>query len=219
MRSKLFVPASRPELFAKALSSAADAISFDLEDAVDGQAKPAARAALKSWLQGDPSALRDKQIVVRVNPVGSVHFSADLDAVVWPGLHVLNLPKVEDPAMVMAAAAALDRMEPTRGLQQGVRLLMNIESPRGLRRAAEIAAAHPRIMGLQIGFGDLLAPLGISSSEPFATQSVRLTVCMAAAEAGIEAFDGAYVDIANPIGFRKDALLQPRFVLRVSGRH
>ncbi len=34
MRSKLFVPASRPELFSKALASAADAISFDLEDAV-----------------------------------------------------------------------------------------------------------------------------------------------------------------------------------------
>ena len=47
MRSKLFVPGSRPELFAKALASAADAISFDLEDAVTEERKGAARAAVR----------------------------------------------------------------------------------------------------------------------------------------------------------------------------
>ncbi len=206
MRSKLFVPASRPELFPKALASAADAISFDLEDAVDEQAKPMARAALAPWLRGDLAALRGKQIVVRVNPVDSLHFAADLEAVVWQGLDVLNLPKIEDAAAVKAAAEALSRIERSRGLKRAVTLLVNIESPQGLRRAAEIAAAHPRIMGLQLGFGDLFAPLGIASSEPFATQSARLAVRMAAAEAGVEAFDGAYVNIANPAGFRRDAL-------------
>ena len=53
MRSKLFVPASRPELFAKALASAADAISFDLEDAVAPERKAMARAALNDLLRGD----------------------------------------------------------------------------------------------------------------------------------------------------------------------
>ncbi|MEI7568784.1 MAG: aldolase/citrate lyase family protein, partial [Alcaligenaceae bacterium] len=53
MRSKLFVPASRPELFAKALASAADAISFDLEDAVEERSKPAARVALQTLFKED----------------------------------------------------------------------------------------------------------------------------------------------------------------------
>ena len=43
MRSKLFVPGGRPELFAKALVGPADALSFDLEDSVPGEAKTRAR--------------------------------------------------------------------------------------------------------------------------------------------------------------------------------
>ena len=46
MRSKLFVPGSRPELFSKAMDSEADAISIDLEDAVAPAAKDEARAAI-----------------------------------------------------------------------------------------------------------------------------------------------------------------------------
>ncbi|MBI1727475.1 MAG: CoA ester lyase, partial [Candidatus Rokubacteria bacterium] len=50
MRSKLFVPASRPELFAKALAGDADAISFDLEDAVQETRKDEARRAVQTFL-------------------------------------------------------------------------------------------------------------------------------------------------------------------------
>ena len=49
MRSNLFVPGSRPELFAKALAGSADALSFDLEDAVPDERKPRARA-VAGWL-------------------------------------------------------------------------------------------------------------------------------------------------------------------------
>ena len=44
IRSKLFIPGSRPELFEKAAGSAADALSFDLEDAVAQEKKAEARA-------------------------------------------------------------------------------------------------------------------------------------------------------------------------------
>jgi citrate lyase subunit beta/citryl-CoA lyase len=65
MRSKLFVPGSRPELFAKALASEADGLSFDLEDAVTEARKPQARQALATcWPRA--SAQR-KTLIVRVN--------------------------------------------------------------------------------------------------------------------------------------------------------
>jgi citrate lyase subunit beta / citryl-CoA lyase len=54
MRSKLFVPGSRPELFGKALASAADAISFDLEDAVAKDRKAEARTTLAAFLEALP---------------------------------------------------------------------------------------------------------------------------------------------------------------------
>lgn len=204
MRSKLFVPASRPELFEKALSSAADAISFDLQDAVEEGAKPAARAHLARLFEGGRAAMNGKLIIVRVNAVSTPHFAADLEAVACAAVDMVNLPLLEDAGTVRDAIAALERIEQQRGLAARIGILANIESPRGLRMAAQIATSHPRVTGLQIGFGDLFSALGIASVEPSATQWVRVAVRMAAGEAGIDAYDGAYVDIKNPDGFRSD---------------
>ena len=204
MRSKLFVPASRPELFAKALASAADAISFDLEDAVEERSKPAARAALQTLFKEDLSS-HHKLIVVRINAVDTPHFVADLEAVVCAATHVVNIPMAQDPDTIRAVAVQLERLEAERGLKRPIGILVNIESPKGLRRAAELACAHSRVVGLQIGFGDLFAPLGIVSCEPAALQAVRVAVRFAAGEAGVQAYDGAFVDIAHPEAFKLDA--------------
>jgi citrate lyase subunit beta/citryl-CoA lyase len=205
MRSKLFVPASRPELYAKAMASAADGISFDLEDAVEESRKDEARSTLAQYLTTLPPDTHGKVIVVRVNATDTVHFAADIEAVAQPGLHLLNLPMVEGVDAVRLAADALARFEKERGLDRQIGILANIESPRGLRFAADIAQAHPRVAGLQIGFGDLLGPMGIAQGERDAVQPIRLQVSLAAAEAGVAAYDGAYVDIANPDGYRSDA--------------
>ena len=76
IRSKLFVPGSRPELFDKALSSGADAICVDLEDSVRADSKDSARANLRRWL--DERAGPACMVMVRVNGIGSEHFKADL---------------------------------------------------------------------------------------------------------------------------------------------
>lgn len=209
MRSKLFVPASRPELFTKALSSAADAICFDLEDAVAPERKQAARAALTRLLEEGTVSVQaakkvGKTLMVRVNALGTSYFERDIDAVVWPGLDVINLPMVESADTVRHAAGALDALERQRRVERPLGILANIESPRGLRLAAEIAQAHSRVVGLQIGYGDLFAPLSIASGEPSATQFVRTSVRLAAGEAGIDAFDGAYVNYSDAQGYRRD---------------
>ena len=213
MRSKLFVPASRPELFSKAIASAADALSFDLEDAVAIESKGMARAALESFLRGNsdnPVSARASQtqqtLIVRVNAVDTVHFDADLNASIWPTLHIINLPMVESPQAVCLAAEKIAKLVEARGINRPVGILANIESPRGLRMAAEIASSHPSVLGLQIGYGDLFAPLGILSGEHSATQFVRTAVRMAAGEAGISAYDGAYVNFQDREGFRLDSM-------------
>src|SRR2546421_2796920 len=138
MRSKLFVPASRPELFAKAMASEADALSFDLEDAVDESVKDDARSELSRFLRSLPGD-RGKTIIVRVNGLATPHFAADLEAIMGPGLDIVNLPKPESADDVKACAHALDRLE--RGHRgEPVGILANIESPRAVRRAAEIPA-------------------------------------------------------------------------------
>jgi citrate lyase subunit beta/citryl-CoA lyase len=219
MRSKLFVPASRPELFGKALASAADAISFDLEDAVAPESKSSARIELRRLLDLDEAGggvedlqgmLSDKTIIVRVNAINTGHFAQDMDAVVRSTVDIINLPMVESAGEVQEVAERLEALERERGLTQPLAILANIESPRGLRLAAEIATAHERVMGLQIGYGDLFSPLGIASGELSATQTVRVIVRIAAGEAGIDAFDGAFVNMSDPDGYRADSLAARR---------
>src|SRR3990167_11273911 len=95
LRSKLFVPGARPELFDKALAGDADALSFDLEDSVPAEGKAQARSAVAKLLQGDAVRQTNKLIIVRCNPVDSAHFASDLSALSGAGLELLNLPKVE----------------------------------------------------------------------------------------------------------------------------
>lgn len=203
MRSKLFVPGSRPELFEKALQSEADALSFDLEDAVAIGAKAAARNHVSNALAAAPDDRR-KIIVVRVNRFASDDFETDLDAVVQPGLDILNLPKVEEPGTVRAATKHLESLEARRGLKRRIGVLVNIETPRALRLAFEIAVSSDRIVGLQLGFGDLFSPLGIERS-PFSQDPVRLAVRLAAGEARAPAYDGAFVAVSDLAGFRAEA--------------
>ena len=205
MRSKLFVPASRPEFFAKALAGEADAISFDLEDAVQESRKVEARRTLQTFLQETPPRSRGKVVIVRVNRLTTPHFEADIAAVTWPGVDMVNLPKPESAGDVRAAAAVLARYETERGIERPIGILPNIESPRGLRLAAEIATAHPRVVGLQLGLGELFEPFGIDRTDPLAIYEMQLAVRVAAAEAGVWACDTAYAAVKDPDGFTREA--------------
>ena len=127
MRSKLFVPGSRPELFDKALAGAADALSFDLEDAVAEPRKAEARDALQALLESGRGTPSGKTLIVRVNGPDTAHFEADIAAVVRAGLHMINVPKVESAEQVRAAAQAVARAEAANGVTSPVTLLLNIE--------------------------------------------------------------------------------------------
>src|SRR5262245_14236121 len=209
MRSKLFVPGSRPELFAKALASDADAISFDVEDSVPEDGKARAREQIADFLRSEAvrESLRKsaKIIIVRVNALGSRHFEGDLMAFACPQVALLNLPKVQGAADVRAAADALGRAEQHNGVREPIRLLPNIETPRSVRLAAEIADAHPRVAGLQLGLTDLFEQLHIDRRDARSVHAGMFAVRLAGAETGRFAYDSAYPDITDLDGFRREA--------------
>lgn len=218
MRSKLFVPASRPELFAKALASEADALSFDLEDSVAPARKDEARATLAAWITSGEltknapmnDARAPKTIIVRVNGMDTPHFAADIAALALPGVDLINLPKPESADAVRAAAAALEAAERANHLATPIKLLINIESAKALRIAHELAAAHPRVAGLQLGLGDLFEPLNIDRREVTAIENAMFIMRMAAGEAGVFAYDAAFANIQDAAGFRAEAELAKR---------
>jgi citrate lyase subunit beta/citryl-CoA lyase len=210
MRSKLFVPGSRPELFAKALASAADGLSFDLEDSVAPERKSEAREAVRGMLLGAGAQGGAKTMIVRVNPLESPYFAADVAAIVQPGLHLVNLPKPESADDVCAAAEAIEKAERANGVREPVRLLLNIESARALRIAHELAGAHERVAGLQMGLGDLFEPLGIARRDNAAIHHAMFAVRLAAGESGLFAYDSAYADIKDEAGFQEEAEMAKR---------
>jgi citrate lyase subunit beta/citryl-CoA lyase len=208
MRSKLFVPGSRPELFPKALAGDADALSFDLEDSVAPARKDEARAALRTFLRSGAlaeAAQRGKTIIVRINAPDTPYFAQDIAAVTQPGVHLLNLPKPRGAHDVTAAARAVEEAERVNGVREPLGLLLNIETPTALRTAHALAAADPRVAGLQLGLGDLFEPLGIARNDASAVRQAMFAVRMAAGEAGVFAYDAAFADIQNQAGFSAEA--------------
>ena len=205
MRSKLFVPGSRPALFAKALAGDADLLSFDLEDAVAAEDKAAARAQVAAFLQSAPHRAADKQVVVRVNAWNSSAWEDDLRAILSLDIDLLNLPKLESVEQLRQAISEIEAVEARLGVRKAVGLLVNIETPRALRHAVKIAQAHPRVRGLQLGLGDLFEPYGIRRTDLRNVHAAQYALRMAAAEAGAFAYDAAFPGLEDEAGFRAEA--------------
>jgi citrate lyase subunit beta / citryl-CoA lyase len=205
MRSKLFVPGSRTELFAKALAGEADAISFDVEDSVPEGVKARARQDVADFLRARATRESSKLIIVRINAWGSPHFDADLAAFACAGVTLLNLPKVLSGSEVQSAAGLLAEAERRNGIREPIRLLVNIESARAMRLAAEIAGAHPRVAGLQLGLADMFESLHIDRRDTRNAHAAMFAVRLAAGEHGRFAYDSAFPDIQDEEGFRREA--------------
>lgn len=184
----LFVPADRPERFAKAAASGADAVIIDLEDAVAPAAKEAARDALAAGL---PAAT----VIVRVNAPGTPWHDGDIDLLDRLGTVGVMLPKAEDPALVEGIA---------RRLPGRRHLIPLIESARGVHRAVDIAAVRG-VTQLAFGPADYRNDIGCGDT-PEAMLLARSTLVLAARLGGIDApLDGPCFDFRDPAATTAEA--------------
>lgn len=202
MRSKIFMPGDRPERFDAMVATGADVICLDLEDTVTPSNKDKARTEVAALLAGMPAAQRER-IIVRVNGLDSGRCEQDLAAVVAAGARHVNMPKPESGEQVEDFCALLLRAEQAAGAGR-TSLLVNIESPRGVRLAHEIAGASDRVDALQIGYADLLEPYGIGRRSVAALAHIRMAVRLAAAEARIDAYDGVFAHLDDAGFFREE---------------
>ena len=200
-RSFLFVPGHRPERFAKALASGADAVIIDLEDAVPLDAKIAARdALLAAWPDFD--AAQRARLLVRVNPFGTPWYQADLVAVAnLTGLGAVMLPKAETPQHIAHAAQT-----------SGLPVLPLIESAEGLGQM-DLMARIPGVLRLVLGHIDLQADLGLSCGPDEAELApVRLALVVASRRAGLPSpVDGVTTATTNAEVLARDAQRSRRF--------
>ena len=195
----------------------ADAVMLDIEDGVAPAEKDAARQQIASSLDAiaqQGASARTPARYVRINAVGHERMFSDLGAVVRPGLEGLVLPKVDSPGQVDTVEEVLDRKEPEMGIPRGsIRLLVAIESPRGLFQAQAIAAASPRVIGLIFGAEDFGKEMGLPLRREGEARDLLYArsafVCSAAA-AGVQAVDGVWPDIQDAEGLKTFALQSRR---------
>jgi citrate lyase subunit beta/citryl-CoA lyase len=202
LRSWMFVPGNRQRFLDKVyeLETPPDAVFFDLEDGVLPAEKPGARELVTEVLdRAAPGPLR----TVRVNAVGTEWFREDLEAILVPGLEGICVPKVESPEEIHAVADELGSFDPPGN----VRIVAAIESAVGLLRAPEIAAAHPRMLGLMFGAEDFALDLGLGTRrEAEASELVyaRSAIAVAAAAAWVLSIDGVFPDLDDEDGLLAD---------------
>jgi len=208
-RSWLFVPGADEKAHAAAARSGADVIVLELEDFTPPELRPEARAmaaaAFAAWRSAGAVA------AVRVNPLEG-DGRADLHGVLGARPDVVMMSKVDSPEQVRALEAAVPG---------AAELVPNIESARGLLKAADIAAASRRVTAMLVASEDMVADLGTERSrggEELAYVRARFLVeCRAA---GVEAIDcpytfsdvqGAAADArsAKRLGYRMKSLVEP----------
>jgi citrate lyase subunit beta/citryl-CoA lyase len=191
-RSVLFSPGDEPEMMYNAPETGADAVVFDLEDAVAPDRKDAARAAVADVLS-DPAFDPDCEVCVRLNP-DSGAATADVEAIaaVDPRLDAVVVPKAE-------SADDVRRIEELLGERDIERPIVALcESAQGVLSADGIAAADP-VVAVALGAEDLAADIGATRTErgeEIAYARQRLVV--AAGAAGVDAIDTPRTEIGDP---------------------
>ena len=188
IQAPLFVPAARPERFAKAAASGTDGVILDLEDAVSVADKDSARASLRCDFTG-------LAVMVRINGVGTPWHEADLRAARELPVAAVVLPKSEDPEAVATVVSVLE----------GCPVIALIETARGLASARAIAALTG-VERLAFGSIDFCADLGCAHSRE-ALLPVRMEVVLASRLAGIAPpIDGVTVQLDDPATAYADAV-------------
>lgn len=190
-RSVLYIPAARERALEKARDLAADAIIFDLEDAVAPEEKVRAREVLGAALRADYG---QRARIVRVNGLGTAWVEGDLTAFgAHPGVDAVLLPKVNAPADLDAVAGRVKTP-----------LWAMLETAKGCLNAGAIAA-HPRLEGMVMGTNDLMKELGARFRADRLPLMAGLGACVLAARAqGRVIVDGVFNAFKDEAGLRAE---------------
>lgn len=230
LRSLLFVPGDRPELFAKAAATGADALVLDLEDSVTAARKEEARAAVTAELARPCPQLR----FVRINAPNGGNLARDLSVLAPRETDAVMVPKVQGPDDLEELDARLAAFERAEGLEPGaITVLIVIETSLGVRNLYDTLASRSRVRGAGLATaeeGDLVLDLGARWSPDGRALSYARGkfVCDARAAGAAWLLDGAFMNLtddsaleteaqlARTHGFNGKVAIHPRQVARIN---
>ncbi len=193
------MPAANERALEKAKTIPADAIIFDLEDAVAPDAKDGARLAAAAAVRSGEYG--NRELTIRCNGLDTPWGSADLAAAASSGASAVVIPKVGSTAYLDEISNDLD----AAGAPSEMHIWAMIETPSAILDCRAIAA-HPRVNVLVMGTNDLYRELNATMmADRHPVLPHLATALLAAREAGTMILDGVYNDVRDPEGFAAEA--------------
>ena len=223
-RSMLFLPGNTPNMLINGGCLGADAVIFDLEDAVSPNEKDAARILVRNTMRYMDFGRCER--IVRINSIDTAFWKQDIDAILPQQPNLILLPKTNSAADVLEADAYISQVEEKLGLAKNtVGLMPLIETAMGVENAFAIASATKRVKALFLGAEDLTADLQCKrTKESREIEYARTRLVVAARAAGVDVYDTPFTDVnddegilidatcAKGLGFTGKASISPRHV-------
>jgi malyl-CoA/(S)-citramalyl-CoA lyase len=224
-RCQLFGPGSRPELFEKMATSAADVINLDLEDSVAPDDKPRARENIIAATHEIDWGR--KRLSVRINGLDTPYWHQDVIALMERAserLDQIMIPKAGCAADVYAVDALVTAAERAQGRTKPIAFEVIIETAAGITHVEDIAASSPRLQAMSLGAADFAASMGMRTTGIGGTQEnyymirdgarywpdpwhwATTAIVAACRTHGVLPVDGPFGDFNDPDGFRAQAL-------------
>ncbi len=223
-RCQLFGPGSRPAIFEKMATSAADVINLDLEDSVAPSDKDSARANVIAAVSDVDWG--DKTLSVRINGLDTPYWYRDVvDLLEQAGERIdqIMIPKVGNAGDVYAVDALVSAIEAAKGRSKRITFEVIIESAAGIAHVEEIAAASPRMAAMSLGAADFAASMGMATTGIGGTQEdyymlrgedrhwsdpwhwAQAAIVAACRTHGVLPVDGPFGDFSDDEGYRAQA--------------
>ncbi len=203
-RSMLFMPGAKPGNLLNADAYGADSIIIDLEDAVALAEKDSARILTKHALQ---TFHFNAEVIVRINPLSSPFWRADLDMIIPEHPDVIMPTKIYTADDIKVIDEYITDIEKNNGMEVGkVKLIPLLETAGSVEHAFEIAKASPRMAGLYFGAMDFALDMKATRThESYEILYARSRLVVAARTAGIDALDTPYTwDIRDNEGLAEE---------------
>ena len=224
LRSMLFLPGNNPNMLINGNCLGADAVIFDLEDAVSPSEKDAARILVRNTMKYmDFSSC---QTVVRINSADTDYWKTDLDYIIPEKPDFILLPKTATSQDVLAVDGYISELEDKHNIEKGLTgIIALIETALGVENSFNVATASKRVKALFLGAEDLTSDMQCKrTKEGREIEYARCRLVTSARAAGIDVYDTPFTDVnddegivsdtelAKALGFTGKAAISPRHV-------
>ena len=204
-RALLYMPGDDRRKIEKSTTLGVDCVCMDMEDGVAISHKTEARAVIAQAMKDLDFGTSER--CIRINSFGSGFEKFDLAAAVATNPDSIVLPKAETAAQVRLISEYIETYELSSKMNRGsIRLLVGVETARGILNLKEIAEADRRIDAIIFGAEDYAASIGATrTKEATEVLYARSAVVTACAANELQAIDMVYIDFRDVEGLRLEA--------------